>query len=255
MYISTDSMREFIASHECNSEKIKNLDEAVLSYKKRVEENLESSAEFSCILNKVLGVISSQAKKLNNPDFTESDAYSHGIEVLTESIDKWSPIITDKSGNSKKVSFLTYFYRTIHNRFDTLAYRSKAYRSILYRNKGNKESSDNFSEQLIPSISYKYKEISLDELIENIGDKACSDIPKEDAVHIDFSKFLHVKTDFQKEIIKAILSSNISTKKQLKEALIDRNLSSEEFNLKSKNLDLEIKSIRKQLKYVVNKLV
>ena len=162
MIVNTDGIRDFLQNHGGNTYTNEDLNSLVIKYK-----DTKNSDILSSILQKTLGMISLQAKKLQNPDFTESDAYSHGFEIIIKAINKWDP--------NSKTSFSTLVYLYIHNAFDTLAYRSKQYRSYIYKNPSKQKKR---GKPLSIKNKINYSESSLESMLEEIGDSIYDSMPR-----------------------------------------------------------------------------
>lgn len=228
MKVNTDGMRNFLQNYDSKSFSSESLNNLVIRYKETKDESV-----LATICQKSLGVISNHAKKLQNPDFTESDAYSHGMEVLLTAIDKWDP--------SKNTSFLTILYLYIHNKFDTLAYRSRNYRSYMHsrRSKVSKryqENEDGEGSDL---------EISLDNLLDNYGESCYNLMPTITLENKDTSLEVGLFQDrpLSQKILDFIVKHNVIRKKDVADCL----------DISMKELNSEIRFIKK--KAVERKLV
>lgn len=204
MIVEPDSIRSFVAQYSSCCKAEIDLNKAVSAYKRKAVGLLRypgQNEDFAIILNKVLGVILSQARKLNNPDFTESDAFSHGIEVLVESIEKWNPKLNS--------AFLTYFYVNVHNRFDTLAYRSKLYRSYIHADSVKVNNKKVFNTR-------KDIEMSLDALEDEFGDSVGYTPFKNNFFNKSHLQAIKLEDNNQRKILNTLLeNSGITKKKQL----------------------------------------
>ena len=221
MIVNTNDMRKFLSAHGDVS--LDCLDKLVEDYKRTKDPTI-----FVSICQKTIGAVSKHAKDLNNPDFTEPDAYSHGLEVILEAIDKFNP--------NRNKHFLTMLYLYLHNKFDTLAYRSKQYRSYLIsKHRKNKilynETKDN-------SFSL-HPETSLENLIDIKGESAYNDMPsifiKQADCSID-SKMFSDRPLAQK-IINFIVNNNVISRPEIANSL----------EIDIKKLNSEIRFIKKCL--------
>lgn len=207
MLVDGEITRSFLCKYSNNSNGDIDLNKLVLTYRQT-----NNSEDFAKICNKVLGVIITLSRKLQNPDFTESDAFSHGFEVVWDAINKW---------DATKSSFVTYIYTNLHNKFDTLAYRSKNYRSYLYRKQNG----------------LGINEVSLESLIDDFGDKYFDNM----ALNLNSSiNFIRTNNPFANKLFEFISKHNVVRKSEIAQAL---GVSEEELleNLKKLKNTLKIK--------------
>lgn len=105
------SIRDFAENFANRQDLSLDLDVLAIRYK-----SFHNQSDFATILNKVLGVILKYGRgSFSDLGLTEEDIYSHGIHALANALDGWSP--------DKKVKFITYFYRMVHNAIITLQSR------------------------------------------------------------------------------------------------------------------------------------
>lgn len=234
MLVSSDSMRSFMQKYEGRQDPNIDLNELVLKYRET-----NSNEDFALICNRVLGVVTSQAQKLNNPDFTEADAFSHGLEIIQRATIKWDPYRKTKnealSKDKKiKVSFLTFVHRAIQNDFNTFAYKSKQYRSYLYR-----KGASNKNVKKPRKLAVEGGESSLDELIDVLGNNAYDYLPSE---QFCLKPDLPIKRAFEKDTIAYKIIDAICENKTTRKADLAKIL-----DMPLDQLKIELKNIKYSL--------
>lgn len=236
MFITSQNTRNFLDKYSNHIDLNMDLNQLVLRYKSNNDD-----ADFALICNKVLGIVTSQAQKLNNPDFTDLDAFSHGLEIIYRATQKWDPYRATKnealSKDKKiKVSFLTFVHRAIQNDFHTFAYKSKQYRSYLYR-----KGASNKKVKKPRTLAVEGGESSLDELIDILGNNAYDYLPSE---QFCLKPELPIKKAFEKDtlaykIIEAICENNTTRKADLAKIL---DIPLDQLKLELKNIKYSLQS-------------